>query len=131
MVGHTNTTTLLQLLLLSIGALLLGNTPPTLSLPITKDSPIHSIIVPYQRNAISGHPYQFPKLLGESRQVLVPDRMEVVPRFNLNQGDVAMGNQKGMTVNFVDGAYPVYYMPSNVNGKFNGKISLLEGVVKE
>lgn len=102
------------------------------ALPIMRDSPIQTIIVPYQRNTVTGHPYQFPRMLSsEKRQVLVPAVLEVVPRFNLNQGDMAMGSQKGAPLNFADGAYPVYYMPSNVNGKFNGKISLLEGVVKQ
>ncbi|XP_036317760.1 uncharacterized protein LOC118732752, partial [Rhagoletis pomonella] len=120
-----------QPLLLSIAVLLMiGRTPISLALPIMKDSPIQTIIVPYQPNTVSGHPSQFPKLMNESRQVLVPATMKVVPRFNLNQSTMAMGSLNGTPLNFADGAYPVYYMPSSVNGKFNGKISLLDGVVK-
>ncbi|XP_011177875.2 uncharacterized protein LOC105209259 [Zeugodacus cucurbitae] len=122
---NNNNNVCLQLLLLSFIA-------TNIALPIMpRDSPIQTIIVPYQRHTVSGHPYQYPKLMTEKRQVLVPAVMEVVPRFNLNQGDMAMGSQKGAPVNFADGAYPVYYMPSNVNGQFNGKISLLENAVQE
>ncbi|XP_011208816.2 uncharacterized protein LOC105229976 [Bactrocera dorsalis] len=128
--NHNNNNVHLQIWLLCFIALII-NSNTSMALPIRPDSPIQTIIVPYQRHTVSGHPYQYPKLTGEKRQVLVPAVMEVVPRFNLNQGEMAMGSQKGMPVNFVDGAYPVYYMPSNVNGKFNGQISLLEGVVQE
>ncbi|XP_014103610.2 uncharacterized protein [Bactrocera oleae] len=117
----------LQLLLLCF---ILITTTTSMALPIMPDSPIQTIIVPYQRHTVSGHPYQYPKLTSEKRQVFVPAVLEVVPRFNLNQGEIALGSQKGTPVNFVDGAYPVYYMPSNVNGKFNGKIALLEGVLQ-
>lgn len=129
----SNNSVRLLLLLLGFNVILMmhTHTTTTMALPIKQDSPIRTIIVPYQRNTVSGHPYQYPKLTSEKRQVLVPAVMEVVPRFNLNQGDMAMGSQKGAPVNFADGAYPVYYMPSSVNGKFNGKISLLEGVVQE
>ncbi|XP_037956736.1 uncharacterized protein LOC119686268 [Teleopsis dalmanni] len=90
-----------------------------------KDSPIQTIIVPYHRTVISGQAYQYPKLSGENRHVLIPDKMDMVPNFNLNQGAMAVGSKKGVPLNFADGAYPVYYMPGNANGRFNGQISLL------
>ncbi|XP_067634425.1 uncharacterized protein [Eurosta solidaginis] len=120
-----------QLLLLGSGLLLITRTHTALALPIVKGSQVKKIIVPYQRHIVSGHPYQYPKLMSETRQVFVPIIMEMGPRFNLNQGALARGKLQGEKLNFADGAYPVYYMPSNVNGKFNGKFSLLEGVLKE
>lgn len=61
------------------------------------------------------------------QRVYVPVNMDIVPRANLKEGEIAMGSQKGMALNFAEGAYPVYYMPGNANGKFQDrKIYLLE-----
>ncbi|XP_061394972.1 uncharacterized protein LOC133330551 [Musca vetustissima] len=85
-----------------------------------KDSPISTIVIPYE-------PYTSQKITnhrGELKNVFVPLEMEIVPKANIAKGQLSMA-RKGSALNFAEGAYPVYYMPSNVNGKFNGKISLL------
>ncbi|XP_073847629.1 uncharacterized protein [Musca autumnalis] len=85
-----------------------------------KDSPISTIVIPYE-------PYVSQKITnhrGELKNVFVPLQMDIVPRANVPKGQLSMA-RKGSALNFAEGAYPVYYMPSNVNGKFNGKISLL------
>uniref|UniRef100_A0A1I8NVS1 Uncharacterized protein n=1 Tax=Stomoxys calcitrans TaxID=35570 RepID=A0A1I8NVS1_STOCA len=91
----------------------------SLGLPL-RDSPINTIVIPYE-------PYISQKVFngrGELKRVLVPINMDIVPRGNLKKGQLGMG-KNGVALNFAEGAYPVYYMPSSVNGKFNGKISLL------
>ncbi|XP_075167024.1 uncharacterized protein LOC142239135 [Haematobia irritans] len=85
-----------------------------------RDSPISTIVIPYE-------PYMSQNIInarGELKRVLVPLNIDVVPKANLKKGQLGMG-KNGVALNFAEGAYPVYYMPSNVNGKFNGKISLL------
>ncbi|KAI8126966.1 hypothetical protein FF38_06074 [Lucilia cuprina] len=97
-----------------------------LALPLKKayeDSPISTIVIPYE-------PYSTHLLKdsrGKMQRVYVPDKMDIVPRANIKDGEIAMGSQKGMALNFAEGAYPVYYMPGNANGKFQDrKIYLLE-----
>lgn len=63
------------------------------------------------------------------RAVYVPEPMQIID-FNLNTKEdskvLKMQGARESRVNLADGAYPVYYTPSNVNGQFNGKMYLLK-----
>lgn len=94
-----------------------------LPLKNNEDSPISTIVVPYEPYTTS----LVKNSKGKMQRVYVPVNMDIVPRANLKEGEIAMGSQKGMALNFAEGAYPVYYMPGNANGKFQDrKIYLLE-----
>ncbi|KAM7342336.1 uncharacterized protein ACRADG_009800 [Cochliomyia hominivorax] len=85
-----------------------------------EDSPISTIVIPYE-------PYTtnlVKNFRGKMQRVFVPVNMDIVPRANIKEGEIAMGTT---ALNFAEGAYPVYYMPGNANGKFQDrKIYLLE-----
>lgn len=95
-----------------------------------RDSAITKITLPYDNSAMvrygyGGNNYHV------GRAVYVPEPMHQQQiDLNLNAKEdlkvLKMQGARESRVSLADGAYPVYYTPSNVNGQFNGKMYLLK-----
>ncbi|KAL5286327.1 hypothetical protein ACFFRR_007765 [Megaselia abdita] len=95
-----------------------------------RDSAITKISLPYNSASPSTrYGFGYGNNNYNGRTAYIPEPMHVID-LNLNTKEdlkvLKMQGARESRVNLADGAYPVYYTPSNVNGQFNGKMYLLK-----